>query len=99
MAENGSDLFRKCEEEMAGVKQRQFAARGHNHDFIAKGEAEARRFGRAGEAGSREPNPGIPSSQGRWERGEIPLKFHIGDLLVGQSALSLFRRSAGLDEL
>jgi hypothetical protein len=33
-----------------------------------------------------------------WERGAVPLKFQLGDIILGSGALSLFRRSAGLDE-
>lgn len=33
-----------------------------------------------------------------WERGEIALKFQIGDRAVGRASLSLFRRSAFPDE-
>lgn len=29
-----------------------------------------------------------------WERGSIPLKFQVGDLVLGQTTLSLYRRSA-----
>jgi hypothetical protein len=33
-----------------------------------------------------------------WERGGVPLKFQLGDIILGSAVLSLFRRSAGLDE-
>src|SRR6266581_3903202 len=32
-----------------------------------------------------------------WERAPVPLKFQIGDILLGQAILSLHRRSARLD--
>lgn len=33
-----------------------------------------------------------------WERGRVPLKFQLGDFVLGSARLSLVRRSAGLDE-
>jgi CelD/BcsL family acetyltransferase involved in cellulose biosynthesis len=33
-----------------------------------------------------------------WERGRVALKFQLGDFVLGSAGLSLFRRSAGLDE-
>lgn len=36
--------------------------------------------------------------QGGWERGRVALKFQLGDFVLGSAGLSLFRRSAGLDE-
>ncbi|MGH7047039.1 MAG: GNAT family N-acetyltransferase [Stellaceae bacterium] len=33
-----------------------------------------------------------------WERADVPLKFQLGDIIFGSAALSLFRRSARLDE-
>jgi hypothetical protein len=33
-----------------------------------------------------------------WERASVPLKFQVGDLVLGQTTLSLYRRGALLDE-
>jgi len=33
-----------------------------------------------------------------WERGSVPLKFQLGDIVFGRAHLSLFRRSARLVE-
>jgi hypothetical protein len=33
-----------------------------------------------------------------WEHSSIPLKFQIGDIILGKSELALFRRSARVDE-
>ena len=33
-----------------------------------------------------------------WERGSVPLKFQVGDIVLGSAVLSLFRRSARLEE-
>jgi hypothetical protein len=33
-----------------------------------------------------------------WERGIVPFKFQLGDIVLGSTVLSLFRRSAGLGE-
>jgi GNAT acetyltransferase-like protein len=33
-----------------------------------------------------------------WERAAVPLKFQMGDIVLGKAMLSLFRRSAQLDE-
>jgi CelD/BcsL family acetyltransferase involved in cellulose biosynthesis len=33
-----------------------------------------------------------------WERAGVPLKFQVGDFILGSAVLSLFRRSADLDE-
>lgn len=33
-----------------------------------------------------------------WERASVPLKFQIGDFVLGQTSLSLYRRGALLDE-
>lgn len=33
-----------------------------------------------------------------WQRASVPLKFQIGDIILGRATLSLFRRSARLDE-
>ena len=34
-----------------------------------------------------------------WERGPVTLKFQLGDIVLGRATLSLFRRSARLNEL
>lgn len=33
-----------------------------------------------------------------WERASVPLRFQVGDIVLGQAMLSLYRRSARLDE-
>jgi Acetyltransferase (GNAT) domain len=33
-----------------------------------------------------------------WERASVPLRFQVGDIVLGQAILSLYRRSAQLDE-
>jgi hypothetical protein len=32
-----------------------------------------------------------------WERASGPLRFQVGDIVLGQAILSLYRRSAQLD--
>lgn len=41
---------------------------------------------------------GTSSAPGEWERARIPLKLQLGDIVFGKVFLSLFRRSARLDE-
>lgn len=41
---------------------------------------------------------GISSRQLAWERGRVPLKFQLGDIVLAQAFLSLYRRDAELDE-
>src|SRR5690242_6322747 len=33
-----------------------------------------------------------------WERGSVPFKFQLGDVVLAQLPLTLYRRSAGLEE-
>jgi hypothetical protein len=33
-----------------------------------------------------------------WERASVPLRFQVGDIVLGQASLSLYRRNAWLDE-
>jgi hypothetical protein len=40
----------------------------------------------------------LASREKQWERSSVPLRFQIGDILLGKAVLPLFRRSAGLDE-